>query len=75
MKQQYYPEQDGMADRLKQLKGQMTDERLAEILGVERKTANRMVNGYGFFSTLYVIKICKYFNVSADWFIFGTEKE
>lgn len=70
----YFEQMDGMAERLKLLKGDMNGEQFAKILGCERKTGYAYCRGENVMPLRSVVRVCEYFKVSADWLIFGKEK-
>lgn len=44
---------------------------VAEIIGVERRTIYRWLNGETAPSIIHAMRICDIFHVSADWLIYG----
>ena len=61
----------GFTDKLTNLMAEsnMTLIEMADIIGVERKTLANYRDGVSNPDTLALAKICKLFNVSADWLL------
>ncbi len=56
-------------------KKKITQEKLAEMLSLSVDSVSKMENGKITCMPDHLIKICQIFNVSADYFYFGREKE
>lgn len=56
-------------------KNKITQEQLAEMLSLSVDNVSKMENGRITCMPDHFIKICQIFNVSADYFYFGREKE
>ena len=63
----------GFCDRLSELmsNAKMSAQKLGNIVCRERKTIYSWLNGNGIPNAVCLMKICAYFNVSADWLLFG----
>ena len=71
----YFPE--GFAERLKDLwmKSGMTQEQVAVKIKWKRKAVNAWINGYSMPNALAIARLCRLFNVSADYLLFGEERQ
>ncbi len=56
-------------------KNKMTQEQLADKLILTAESVSRIENGKGICMPEHVTQICQIFNISADYFFFGLEKE
>lgn len=67
----------GFIERLNDsfLKSGLTQVKLAESIGVERKTVINYLHGISEPQASVLGKICKVLNVSADYLLFGTKEE
>ena len=73
MAKKHYNQTVGFADRLsKSMKTKNINyTKLAEMIGMERKTVSMWVNGYSMPNSLILARMCKVLNVSADYLLFG----
>lgn len=73
MAKKHYNQTVGFADRLsKSMKTKnINNTKLAEKIGMERKTVSMWVNGYSMPNSLILARMCKVLNVSADYLLFG----
>ena len=73
MAKKHYNQTVGFADRLsKSMKTKnINNTKLAEMIGMERKTVSMWVNGYSMPNSLILARICKVLSVSADYLLFG----
>lgn len=73
MAKKHYNQTVGFADRLsKSMKTKnINNTKLAEMIGMERKTVSMWVNGYSMPNSLILARMCKVLNVSADYLLFG----
>lgn len=53
----------------------LTQEQLGEKLGVSRQAVSKWESGQANPDVSYVMEMCRIFNVSADWLLFGTEQK
>lgn len=65
----------GLAERLNTLYSGsgMTQEQIAQQIGTDRKTVCRWIRGEYAPDTAAIIRLCKLFDVSADYLLFGKE--
>ena len=77
MAKKHYNQTVGFADRLsKSMKTKnINNTKLAEMIGMERKTVSMWVNGYSMPNSLILARMCKVLNVSADYLLFGERGE
>lgn len=77
MAKKHYNQTIGFADRLsKSMKTKnINNTKLAEMIGMERKTVSMWVNGYSMPNSLILARMCKVLNVSADYLLFGERGE
>lgn len=52
----------------------MTQEQLGEALGVSRQAVSKWESGQANPDVTYIMKMCRIFEVSADWLLFGAEQ-
>lgn len=62
--------------RLKELreKAGMTQEQVAEKIGIKREQYRRYENGTNEIKASYIIKFCKLYNITSDYFLGLTNK-
>lgn len=67
---------EGFADRLRDemYDKNITQVELSERIGMERKSIGKYVNGESTPNCLFLARICKYLDVSADYLLFGGMK-
>ena len=54
-------------------KAGLTQEQLGEALGVSRQAVSKWESGQANPDVTYIMEMCRIFDVSADWILFGTE--
>lgn len=62
-----------IGQRIKQLQGSRTASEFAKIIGCERKKVYAIHKGTSTLTDYQIVTLCTYFNVSADWLLFGKE--
>ena len=60
-----------IGERIKQLRGKERQELFAERFGVSRSTILRYESGYRDPDASFIIALCREYNVSANWLLFG----
>lgn len=73
MRDNYSPE--GLAERLNKLcsESELTQDQIAQRVGVKRTSLHRWREGARTPSILMVARLCKLFGVSADYLLFGKD--
>lgn len=72
----HYNQTVGFSDRLNQIlyDRNISAQKLAKLVGMERKTVYTWTNGYSMPNSLILARICKVLNVSADYLLFGEKR-
>lgn len=72
----HYNQTVGFADRLNQAlyDRNISAQKLAKLVGMDRKTVYCWTNGYSIPNALILAKMCKVLHVSADYLLFGERK-
>lgn len=60
-----------IGDRIKQLRGQESRKALGSKIGIDQATIMRYENNQRLPDTEFVAKLCRLYNVSTDWLIYG----
>lgn len=68
---------EGFVERLEKswIKSGMTQKTVAEQIGCERKSVNLWMQGAVMPDVVNIVHLCRLFNVSADYLLFGEEGE
>ena len=72
----HYNQTVGFAERLNQAlyERNISGQKLAKLVGMERKTVYMWTNGDVMPNSLILERICKVLNVSADYLLFGEKR-